>query len=514
MNSTQHGTEDRKIFFVLCIVIISLLSRFLLAETLFYDADTIGVAMATKSFSLADTRPHLPGYFLHVQIIKVLNFFVADLHLVMILLSIFYCTAGAVLSFNFLSKWSNKVDSLLIILLILSNPLAWYQTATPEVYAFDFFFSVLTITFGTNKRLIYLLPVLFGIGTGVRQTSGVLLFPLYIFLWYDFFKHNKILFPKFFTAHLAGVILFCSWFIPMINSAGGLTGYIKLYQTNSPVPRISLLQHLFQFSSYVVYIFVPVLFILIYYVINKKKRGTITYQKYPTRLLLWWAIPPMLVFTFFTYHKGYFLLIILPIFFFAGILLNGEKLPRAFLIFAIALQSLFFILFPYRENSLESLYAPKFRKQSLSSVWIERTFTSYLMSAQRIKTQEKNFSELAGIVRKINAEKGNKNIVLDPTVHLYARALQMMFPDTKFITMDLMDENHFVEYLGIDINVKDNLNDLFDNSVIITCNEFYEKHLPRLAPVAFVSNNFSSVEVEEKNNVELINTYYRLFLRK
>lgn len=513
MNTTLHRMKDGKIFFVLCIVIITFLSRFLLAETLFYDADTIGVAMATKSFSLADTRPHLPGYFLHVQIIKALNFFISDLHLTMVLLSIFYCIVGAVLSFNFLSKWFDKTDSFLIVFLILSNPLVWYQTATPEVYAFDFLFSILTVMFGTNKKLIYLLPVLFGLGTGVRQTSGILLFPLYIFLWYEFFRQSKISIGKFFIAHLAGIILFCSWFIPMINSAGGLSGYIKLYQTNSPVPRISLLQHLFQFSSYVVYIFAPLLLILIFYVI-KKRRGTISYQKYPLKLLLWWIIPPTLVFTFFTYHKGYFLLIVLPIFFFAGILLNEKKLTRTFIIFVIVLQSLFFIFFPYSENSLESLYAPEVRLQSLSSVWFERTFTSYLMSEQRIRTQEKNLVELAGIVGKINSTNKNITILLDPTVHLYARALQMMFPDIKFITIDLLNKNHFVEYLGIDICVKDELREVFKNSVIITRKEFYEKHLSELNSGTYTTDNFTSVEVEAEDNMDLLNTYYELFLRK
>lgn len=509
----MHGTGDRKIFFVLCIIVITLLSRFFFAETLFYDADTIGVALAAKSYSLADTRPHLPGYFLHVQIIKSLNFFIADLHLVMILLSVFYCTAGAVFVFNFLTKWFNKIDSLLIVLLILANPLVWYQTAAPEVYAFDFLFSALTVTFGTNKKLIYLLPLLFGLAAGVRQTSGVLLFPLYVFLWYDFFKHDKISLPKFFAAHLTGIILFCLWFIPMINSAGGLSAYIKLYQTNSPVPRISLLQHLFQFSSYVVYMIVPLLPILIFYMIRKKS-GRMSYHKYPLKLLLLWIIPPMLVFTFFTYHKGYFLLIVLPIFFFAGILLNEKKLTRTFIIFVIALQSLFFIFFPYSENSLESLSTPSIRKQSLSSVWLERTFTSYLMSAQRIRTQEKNLVELAGIVGKINSTNKNRTILLDPTVHLYARALQMMFPGIKFITMDLLNKNHFVEYLGIDISVKDSLSDVFTNSVIITRKEFYEKYLSELSHAVFIGNNYSSVEVEEKNNVDLVETYYKLFLRK
>jgi hypothetical protein len=512
MNATLHRTEDKKIFFVLCIVVAVLLSRFLFAEVLFYDADTIGVAMATKSFSLADTRPHLPGYFLHVQIIKALNFFISNLHLVMILLSVIYCVAGAVLAFNFLSKWFDKTDSLLIVLLILSNPLVWYQTATPEVYAFDFLFSALTVTLGTNKKLIYLLPVLFGLGTGVRQTSGVLLFPLYIFLWAEFFRQNKIALTKFLFAHIAGAVLFCSWFIPMINSAGGLTAYLKLYQTNSPLPRISLLQHLFQFSSYLIYIAVPLLLILIFYLITKKV-GAISYQKYPLKLLLWWIIPPMLVFTFFTYHKGYFLLIVLPVFFFAGILLNENKLPRAAIIFVAALQSLFFILFPYRESSLESLYAPKIRTQSLSSVWVERTFTSYLMSYRRIKAQEKNLVELARVIGKINSTNTKKNILLDPTVHLYARALQMIFPDVRFITMDLLCKNHFVEYTGIDIAVKNNLDGPLLNSVVITRKEFYERHLSELNTMVYNTNNFSLIEVDKKNDVELVNIYYRLFLR-
>ena len=71
-NQTDKNIQLYYILFVL-IFVITFLSRYLFSENNFFDGDTVGVAFGSISYSLQNTRPHLPGYFLHVKLISLLS---------------------------------------------------------------------------------------------------------------------------------------------------------------------------------------------------------------------------------------------------------------------------------------------------------------------------------------------------------------------------------------------------------------------------------------------------------
>ena len=493
----------------LALFIITFLSRYLFSEKYFFDGDTVGVALGSISYSLQDTRPHLPGYFLHVKFISILDLLIKDLHLTMLLVSAFYSSLGAALSYLLLKKWFNENTSLLITALVIFNPLVWFQGVSPEVYSFDLLMSASFVLLALDKRGIYFTPIILAIGSGVRQTSGLLLFPLYIFLWYQMIRSKEISLMKFIMAHLLGLSALLIWFVPMIKSTGGLIEYISLYKTNSPLPNINLLQNIFQFSSYCFFVFTPLILLLAPLVFKKKTFNILPDEKKIVQIILFWLIPSLITFILFTYHKGYFLISILPLYASIGILAEKKLLNQSALLLVLVIEIIFFVMMPFRELSFSSIIKPQKRDNNLFNTWVDRTFSSYLMSISRIKYQDETMSELSDHIIKQKLE----TVFLDPTVYLAARGLQIRFPSVRFITMDYYLEDSFIEYKGLGIAVRKGMKDRLKNTLLITRKDFFESEIRKHLIDELILKKFVSAKINDYSETQLYDLYSNLFLR-
>jgi len=508
-NQTGKNIQPDYVIFIL-IFVITFLSRYLFSENNFFDGDTVGVAFGSISYSLQNTRPHLPGYFLHVKLISLLSPLFKDLHQTMIFLSAFYSSVGAVFCFALLKKWFQVKTSLLITALIIFNPLVWFQGSTPEVYSFDLVLSSLFVLLALNNRTIYLTPVLLALGTGMRQTSGLLLLLLYIYLWYKKYKTENLSGHKIFLSHIAGLVIFLFWFIPMVNSAGGLSEYINLYKTNSPLPNISIAQNIFQFSSYCFFIFTPLVLFFLFMKPKKKLLSELTdSDKNVIFILLLWLVPSIITFILFTYHKGYFLISIIPLYAFIGLLLEKRLLKYYGILIVLVMEILFFTLIPYKELPVQSIIKPDLRTKNLLETWTDRTFSSYLMAYSRIKYQDDLIEELSSIVEK----NKSKIIFLDPTIYLSSRGMQFKYPDVRFITLDFYKPNSYYEYKGLDISAKTGLDNVLVNSLLITRRDFYEIYLSGIAKNVNDRTNYISILIEERYKDSIITKYQNLFIR-
>jgi len=497
---------------VLCssIFLITFISRIIFSEKYFFDSDTVGVAFGSISYSIQNTRPHLPGYFLHVKLISLISPLFQNVHQAMISLSAVYSSLGAVFCSILLKKWLDEKSSILITLLIVFNPLVWYQGSTTESYSFDLLLSALFVLLALNPRTIYLTPLLIAIGIGVRQTSGLLLFPLYIYLWYKKSKTERISIPKLLLSHFAALIICLLWFLPMVNSAGGLNKYFNLYKINSPLSNISTLQNIFQFSSYCFFVFMPIIIALLFSIKKKSKALKILADEKNLILILSvWLIPSLITFIFFNYSKGYFLISIIPIYAFLGILLEKNKIKKTGLYFAIALQILFFVFYPYNPQSLQTLIKPEFRTKNIYYTWVDRTFSSYLMSYSRIKYQDDQLEKLSEIVEDAKA----KTIFLDPTIYLAARGMQLKYPALTFVTMDYYRPNSYYEYNGLNITAKKELDTVLLNSLLITRSDFYNAYLKSAVTNVSRKTDYIYLLVEENKKEILLHKYQNLFVR-
>ena len=502
----------KKIFFL---IVVTLISRIIFAEKYFFDIDTVNVALGSISYSLQQTRPHLPGYFLHVKIISLLYYFFRDIHFSMMLLSIAYSVSGTLLIFILLKKWFVEQHAFMITLLIAFNPMVWFYGITPEVYSIDLFFSALVVLLGLKSKTIYTLPILIALLSGLRQTSGMLIIPLYIFLWIKKFKNGEISIPKFIGFHFLGLLVGLSWFLFMSRTTGGIKEYFELYQTNSPMPSISFFQNIYQFSSYCFYVFVPIGFIILSMPLRKKSLNSFLSREDKDLMLLLalWFIPSLLVFTFFHYNKGYFLISIIPLYTVVGFLLKKNIIKKWICWVIIILQILFFIFIPYRESSIESLLSPEKRKQNLFETWKDRTFSSYLMASSKIKYQDEMISKISAIIKE-NDFKTNSNILLDPTISLFARGIQFQFPTETFITLDLHSHDCYFEYNRLNMDSRKGLDKIPNGTKVVARLDFYNNYLRSIAANIVKRDNLVMIEINPQNHAKILYIYEKLFLRE
>ena len=513
-NQTDKNVRRNYIIFAL-IFAITFLSRYLFSENNFFDADTVGVAFGSISYSLQNTRPHLPGYFLHVKLISFLTPIFKDVHQTMIILSALYSSFGVLLSFVLLKKWMSEQHALIITLLIAFNPMVWFYGVTPEVYSIDLFFSVLIVLLGLKSKTIYTLPILVALLSGLRQSSAVLIIPVYLFLWIKKFRSGEISIPKFIGSHFVGLLIGLAWFLLMSQTAGGIKEYFELYKVNSPLPSISLLQNIYQFSSYCFYVFVPIIFIFLFIPLRKKSLN-ISFSRDDRDLMLLlalWFIPSFLVFTFFHYNKGYFLISIIPLYTLAELLLKKDIIKEWVCWSVIVLQILFFIFIPYREPSVESMLTPEKRNRNLFETWQDRTFSSYLMASSRIKYQDDMIKRISTIIKEDNSNK-NSVILLDPTLNLFARGLQFQFPTKTFITLDLHANDYYYEYNRLNMDSRKGLGKILNGTKVLTRLDFYNNYLKFIPANIVTRDNIVMIEITSQNHDKILFTYEELFLRK
>ncbi|MCG8606486.1 hypothetical protein MJD09_16065, partial [bacterium] len=220
---------DAKI--ALLVLAMTAVSRLIFAESDFggFSYDSGSYALAVQSYDLSETRPHLPGYYLHVQAIKLVGILTGGTHRAMITLSVLYSSVGLGLLYLLLRRWFEKSTSILLTGLTFSNPMVWFYGCVSEVYAFDLFFSVALTLLCLRPETIYLTPFFLGFLSGVRPSSGLLMLPLYVFFWYRHFKSDSWSMKSAAMSHLLGIGGFLLWFIPMVESAGGINQYFSLY---------------------------------------------------------------------------------------------------------------------------------------------------------------------------------------------------------------------------------------------------------------------------------------------
>ncbi len=541
------GKENlRNILICLSLFVITLSTRLLVApgNNSFTSYDSGNYCLASISYSIENDRPHLPGYFLYVQLVKNIYQITHNFYYSLLFLSILFSSISSVFVYLILKNYFKIIQSYLLTLIILFNPLVWFYGSSTEIYAFDLFFSSLVFYTGIQRNGIYFLPILIALGTGVRQTSGLLLLPLCFYFLYRSIKDKELEWNLFITSLVPCILAFLLWFIPMTNSVGGINNYIELSTHHNPIPRnlisggiSSLAKNLVGLASYGIFPAIPTLVSLLFYFINKFFGKAVSYKnttdtKKPPLSLLnertsgvknksfkrnslirigFWLIPPILFFMFIYYAKGYILLvfpviIIIPSFFILKNLIGNKML-----FFILVLQVAVFLFFPcyyphYEDNS-------NYKNRALSKIdlTIDRFFSYYSMSYSHLKDLEMYYKEIDSLLTKsrINSEI---DIFIDPTIIPNQRVLQVIYPSRAFLRYDHTDYDRYWIYKGID-NVK--LSDLETGirySAIISSNMFFKKYLINYTNESLSTNHFTLfIPMQEKIGIikDVYNNYFQ-----
>lgn len=199
-------------------------------------------SIALVNYSFANKTPTEPGYPLYIFIGRVFNFFINDLHLSVLAVSVFFAGVGAVVAYvvgrTFFGKRAGAISSILF----LTSPTMYYFGITANPYGILFTtasFIVLAIykIFIEKVSSASLLAVALSFGIGVRPQDILFFIPLSLLGFLLLHTQEKLKF----------VLLFCclclAWIIPTSFAVGGLDvylGYIVPFFQQGPGLNLSI----------------------------------------------------------------------------------------------------------------------------------------------------------------------------------------------------------------------------------------------------------------------------------
>jgi hypothetical protein len=496
-----------------------------------YDAGNF--LLATQSYSIQNDRPHVPGYYLYVVILKDVNLIINDNYYSMLFLSVLLTSLAGIFIFLLLKKYFVHYISFLLTLIIIFNPYVWYFSLSTEIYSFDIFFSALIFYTGIQRNGIYFLPLLIALGAGVRQSSALLLLPLCFYLFYLKLKNKDIDWILLVVSIVPAVLAFLLWFIPMTNSTGGIAQYIELMKSRNNLRQSifsiglsGFVKNMVVIASYGFYVIIPAIvsfIIILIYKLSKKKKGSsisdntqsfATYSHFSITFieLCFWLIPPILFYLIIHNAKGYLLLIFPIIIIVPAFFLFKKFFSQKELLIIIVVQIAFFFLYPstYPHYELNANY--NYRKLSKVQISLIRLTSVYSMSYSHLNQLKTYYSEIDEIIKKTKFNK-NLYLLIDPTVVPTHRILQVIYPDITFVMIYQQYYDKYSIYQGISYTDYYGIENVLYSSAIITSNSFYNKFLKDFSDKSYSTEHFTAF-IPSTDKVKTIAEFYRNYFNR
>jgi len=462
----------------------------------------------------------MPGYYLHIHLIKLVKLITLSTHSAMVWLNLLYSAFGAVFTYNIFRKFIEDQYAILLTIVIMTNPMTWYYGCSVGVYPFDLFYSTLIVFMCMDRRMIYLTPAILTLGAGVRQSSGFFMLPVIIYFFVTYYKHKELKLIPTLISLLFAMAGFLVWLLPMLDNAGGFISYLSLFQKNSPLSmRHAFIKNLTNAITYGLYILIPILVIFISIFFKKNKPynlfTSIKIEGYSnmSMIILLWPLPIIIFFLLFVYSKGYFLICITGVLFIAAHLLKHQLINVRGLVVIIVLQTTFFVCMPYHAPELYVNMAPDKRQSGKIDAWIGRLSNVFMLSQNAIRKREHYGNEINKCINHLEKDSylDKNTIFIDPSFQIKARVLQAIYPDIRFAFLNVFEKDSYFLLYYSKFSTKYDLRQLLNNSIVITSQESYEKFLiNRGYTLIFLSSDI--VCFSPKNNiesiVELYNDYY------
>jgi len=500
----------------LSLFLITAFLRWLFFETKFIDYDSVNYAFGTISYSIANTRPHLPGSPLFVMAIKLLSYLTGNIHIAFEIVVVLFSSAGITVAYLFFKKIFKDTLAEKLAILLLLNPLVWYYGSVTEIYSFDLFFSALfgLLLLSSKKYRAFWMPLLLAFGAGFRISSSVFFLPVFIYL---ILKDSKITEVKkrAFYGVISGVVVFLFWFIPMIISVGGLSSYFKLYLLDNPIPPHSILNTLFNFIQYSIFLLAPVLVFILDYAIEKTKieeiKRCLRNLKIEAKILAVWVLPALLFFIFFHYSKGYILLLLPPLTVIAGCLFKVALQKRVVFSIAILFEMLIFLILPFKQPSINIYFTPVNKELSPFEIFKERLFSGNLISFPRIKQRSREVATAIKLIEKMRKEFSNSSgILFDPTTESLIRPVQYYIRNYKMYSLDIYNEENIIEYYRLNVQ-KRKIKKI--PLLILTRKDFLKKYFIKEEYLKVTAEGDLLIFKPKINNNKLKKIYRGLFIR-
>ncbi len=312
----------------LMLVVAVLITRLPLISRMLYEFDSVDFAVATFRFSIDQVTPHFPGYILHILFAKFLLFFISDVNLAFVWISILLSTGSVLFLWRAGSALYGERVGVIASVLWLFTPIFWFYGEVATAYVYEAFFASAFLYFGISllrkpdkEWFVYSLFIALAFATGARQSSILFFTPCVIYILWKTRQPLKICF----TGLVLFLIIAATWMAILFSDSGGIDRYFAqigsetVYRSQSILFGNSFSTQLSVIAKVLLYLFIaalPFLIIIIVSLIRYRKRTTTfikAHFKRPTlHFTILVAIPPFLFYIAIYFMKAGYLLNILP----------------------------------------------------------------------------------------------------------------------------------------------------------------------------------------------------------
>ena len=210
-----------------------LAARWLTRSRHLFDLDAILYVRALDHYDLRLIQPPLPGYYLYIQMGRIVRGLlemlgIHDPNLAFVGMSfVFGLLLAAALYPLGAELWDRRTGAIAAVF-GFTGPIFWYQSGLASPRIAEGFFATLIVWLGVRLRrrseawVFWLLPPLFALASGVRQQSLLYLLPFIVWATW-----RTPLWMRAAGAALLGLGI-AAWAVPMLQSSGGLAEYRRM----------------------------------------------------------------------------------------------------------------------------------------------------------------------------------------------------------------------------------------------------------------------------------------------
>ncbi len=437
-------------------VLLPLLWGITLLPGLFGEERAIGVDPANyllgmRSYSIAQERPHPPGYPVFIALARAASVLTGGDHAGLRLVVILFALAAVLLTWRLGRRWGGPRVGAAAAMLLALNPLFWFYACTSESYAVDAAVApaLILLLLATRRGGWIWTGLAVGLALGLRSTTVVLLAPALLPILWLRVRRGSMSPRDLVVAALGAVAGLAVWLPWVIVNEGGWSGYLRALDgltTRSAGPFIGNLAGL---VITLLWCAGPVAF---YWLLSAGRiaRAARNAMKEPTSetgsaraILLLWAIVPTLFFALVIHTKGYLLLVLPALAIGTAWLAAADRrtigparLGRMAIIAIVLVGAGIFLLIPSEPPPAYAALAPRNRTSAerARSV-LGRALSAYLPARSEIAARDR---ELAAAVDEIASAVGTgfdtTLVLIDPAGSTYAhpRILQCYLPRILF----------------------------------------------------------------------------------
>lgn len=489
MAASASLSPPARSYFLPLLLVATAVSRWLCWESFISGLDSGNYWLGISDFSIANERPHAPGYPVFILLCRAAGWLLGNQHHSLLLVVTLLSVAAVWASYRLAMELFNQPVARATALLLACNPLFFLYGITAENYAFDALCSSLLILLGLRAgrgRAAWLwFGIAVGVSIGFRGTSVILLAPaLACVLFHQWraggFRRQAL--ASLLAGILAGVACWLPW---VVAEEGGVWSYLHAATNLSPTSAGTFLGNL---AGFTIAGFWGVNIAWMYLAFRWKSFAHFRFRHFTfRRALLWcWVLPIVLFFALVIYAKGYGLLILpacsMAV---AWLAVNEQSRWRRIGVVGgmVAANLAIFFLLPYRLPPYFTAIAPQNRtaEQRAESV-VGRGFSVLLPTLSRVRANDKFVGDgLELIDRATWGREDSALVVIDPAAQmlLVGRVVQVYRPRLRVAVPSTFRRNAVVFLHGVDWEERQGSDADFNSQqiILLTRNELAKQYL-------------------------------------